>query len=524
MKTFDVRMRFKHTAFDLERAVKRKLGWRDDANFRILRRSIDARKKDSIRVVYRVTTDMHDPLDDLYKEIENVRGKHEGRRLPKIVIVGSGPAGMFAAQHLASAGVPSTIVEQGPDLVDRIKKIAAFYRRGVLDPLGNIGFGAGGAGAFSDGKLYTRIKSPLAGYVLNELRKAGAPETVTFDATAHIGSNKLRNCLRVLFERLRGGGVTIRFDEKLLDVGIDNGKVRSVLTSKGRIDDVDYLLLAAGHSAMDVFRMLSERDVALEFKPFAVGLRVEHLKETINRLQYGADYSAKYEGIEAANYRLAHTDSSGRGCYSFCMCPGGYIINSSTESSGVVTNGMSNYGYRAPYSNSGIVVGVDEADVSALGFSGVLGGLELQRNLESEFRGLVNAEGSARVIPGQRLRDFLEGRASKSLPGNSSVPCALPAELSGKLPSFVLGGIKGALEAFERQLPGFQTGEEACIFGVETRTSSPVRILRDRETFQSPSAENLYPLGEGAGYAGGIVSSAVDGVGAAIKILEGIRS
>lgn len=479
--------------------------------FRVVRKAVDARKKARIKFIYTVEFSLADEegfwarhrLDD---DVEMISAK---KRAPfpritaerRIIIVGMGPAGLFAALRLLEYGLSPTILERGRPVAERVKDIASFWRNGVLDEESNVQFGEGGAGTFSDGKLTTRIRDDNAGYVLESLVRFGAPGEIVFLAKPHIGTDRLRRIIVNIRRHFVERGISVRFGEKVTDIVSSNGRLRSVIINGSHEEPCDILLLAPGNSARDTFAMLGERGVRLEAKPFAVGVRVEHPQELINRIQYGI---AGDPHLPPADYSLTWNDRlTGRCAYSFCMCPGGVLVAAASEKGGVVTNGMSNYRRNSPYANSALVVNVGIGDFPG---DSPLAGIEFQRGLE---RRAFAAGGGDYRAPAQNLMAFLEGKGRYRIV-SSYRPGVREADLSRLFPGFVTDTLRDGIRVFDRKMRGFIT-DEATLTGVETRTSSPLRIVRG-EDFQSPTMQGLYPVGEGAGYAGGIMSSALDGI------------
>jgi len=411
--------------------------------------------------------------------------------------------------RLAERGVPALIVERGRPVQARRRDLAALTKQGVVDPESNYCFGEGGAGTYSDGKLYTRThKRGPVGWVLEQLVAHGASPDVLIDARPHVGSNRLPRVVTALRETLAGAGVETRFGSRVTEILCENGRVAGVRLADGATIDAAAVVLATGHSARDAYALAAAAGAPLVAKPFAVGVRVEHPQALIDRAQYGAD--ATRFALPAAAYRLAATIEQ-RGVFSFCMCPGGWIVPAATEPGTIVVNGMSLARRDSPFANSGIVVALEPDDVAALGYPGADGGLALQAVLE---RAAFHAGGGAQVAPAQRLPDFVAGRDSADLPRCSYRPGIRSARLDLELPAFVGTRLRAALRRFGRTIRGYDT-REAVVVGVETRSSSPVRIVRDPRTLASPSPAGLFPCGEGAGYAGGIVSAALDGLAVA---------
>lgn len=505
----DIALPFDHGPDSLRRAVAR-AGIPDGLEWRILRKSLDARHKNRIRWVYAIGTPEPEdspPAQPVLRQPPD----------PRPVIVGAGPGGLFAAYWLALHGVPPLLLEQGEEMADRVKTMARFMRHGLLDERSNLGFGAGGAGAYSDGKLMTRIKSPHIPFIMGTFVRFGAPEEIRYMADPHVGSSRIRRVIQRLVDHLADMGVEIRFNTRVAGLEKGSDAVRGVVLESGRSVSASAVLLAAGHSARLLYEHLHESGVEVSFKEFAAGLRLEHPVRTIDRIQLGD--AAGHPALGAAAYRLAHSwhrRGMRRALYSFCMCPGGFVLNAATEPDGVVSNGMSNPGRRGRFSNAAMVVNVASSDIAG---TDVLRGVAWQRRLETRAAASVNPTGGCHTMPAQRLTDFLAGRGGTSeLP-----PCSCPnpvksARLDQLLPGFVTEALSRGLEAFNRKMQGL-ISHDALLIGIETRTSAPVRIVRDPETRQSCSLPGLYPIGEGAGYAGGITSAAADGIESAEAFL-----
>lgn len=491
------------------------------SGLRIVRQGIDARNKRRLVRVFTVEFSLprspqllaglagnrrlemvvENPLPPLAR----VREEH------RVLVVGMGPAGLFAARRLAAAGCRVTLLERGRPVEQRARDVLAFWQEGRLDEESNVQFGEGGAGAFSDGKLTTRINHPWTRLVLATLVECGAPAAILTAAKPHVGTDRLRLVLVNFRRALQQAGVELRFESRLAGMVTASGRVVGGRLADGEELGCDSLVLAPGHSARDTYRMLQTAGVALQVKPFAVGLRVEHPAELINRIQYGI---ASHPRLPAAEYALAWNDpESGRGTYSFCMCPGGEVVIASSEAGGVVVNGMSYFGRAGAWSNSALVVGVGPADFGA---DDPLAGMRFQQHWE---RQAFSAAGGDYRAPAQNLIAFL-GRGNGPLRG-SCRPGVREVELDRVLPPTVSRGLRRALPHFDRRMRGFVTAE-ATLVGVETRTSAPLRILRDG-TGESVSHPGLYPAGEGAGYAGGIMSAALDGLKTAEAIIERIN-
>lgn len=494
------------------------------------KKSLDARKKDQINFVYRIymvtdginekkTLSRYGKNDVKYIEgnnidiIENNEILYETPKAnnEKIIVVGMGPAGMFAALELAEAGMKPVVIERGSDVDTRQNKVESFWNGGKLDTECNVQFGEGGAGTFSDGKLNTMVKDK-SGYnkkVLKTFVRYGAPEEILYLQKPHIGTDKLRGVVKAIRNRITELGGKVLFDTKLENVIYDENGLTEIEITDGRKIKCDKLILATGHSARDTFYMLNDRGVDMEAKPFAVGVRVEHPQEIIGMNQYGE----LYKSLPVADYKLTYTTKSGRGVYSFCMCPGGYVVNASSENGRLAVNGMSNYLRDSANANSAIVVTISPSD---FGGDSPLSGIEFQRKWEEAA---YNAAGG--MIPVQLLSDFNEGKISTSF--GDVKPQTKGGYKFGNvrksLPDFIGDAISEGMNAFDKRIKGFGR-DDALILGIESRTSSPVKILRD-ESLQS-NIKGIYPCGEGAGYAGGITSAAMDGIRVAKEILSGI--
>lgn len=483
-------------------------------SYRILRKSVDARSRVPHWVMsLEVFGEGEIPPVETYP----VEPLTVSKNLLPVLIIGAGPAGLFAALRLTERGIPCKLIEQGSKAAERMKAIAKYWRYGTLDPRSNVCFGEGGAGLYSDGKLITRIKSPYIPYVLQRLVKFGAPEEIQYLANPHVGSDKIRKVIVPLREFLQKSGCEVLFDTKMKSLIFEGTKVTGVKLEDGRTLLGSSVILATGHSAEDILEHLKEEGVALEGKSFAVGLRIEHPQKLIDEMQY-RDFAGD-KRLGAANYRLAdHDHKTGVGVYSFCMCPGGYVIASSTSSEGIVSNGMSNYSRNSPYANAAVVVSIDHEKHFG---KDVFGGMKFRLELEKAALAQVLAAGGKREFPAQRVVDFLSGKSSSLLPF-STPSGAVPTRLDALLPETVKKRMQESLVRFQRKMPGF-VSEHAQFFGVETRTSCPVRVVRDTETLESVSHAGLYPTGEGAGYAGGITSAAVDGVRVAEAIISRLQ-
>jgi uncharacterized FAD-dependent dehydrogenase len=496
-------------------AVERALGWARGSAGRVtvLRRSLDARKGRPLGYRLKVRAARAGEAPDAEAPPAPSRTWPAGRPRPRVVVIGSGPAGTWAALRLAQGGLPVTILEQGKPVQPRRHDLAQITR-GRLAPLSNYCFGEGGAGTYSDGKLYTRAKDREGvAEVIADLVRFGAPEEIAVESRPHVGSNRLPKVLTALRGHLEGAGTTYRFDTEVAGLRVERGAVRAVLLAGGDEVPADVVVLAVGHSARGLYGWAAGAGVALERKDVAIGVRLEHPQPLIDRIQYG--HAAGHPRLPPAFYELA-TEAEGRGVYSFCMCPGGWIVPAATEPGGVVVNGMSLSRRDSPYANSGFVVTVRAPDFGP-DAAGPLAGVELQRSVE---RAAFEAGGGAFRAPAQRLGDFLAGRPSTEVGESSYRPGLAPGDLSRVLPPYVAAALREGLRRVGQRLPAFLLAE-ALLIGVETRTSAPVRFLRDPETLRARGIDGLYPVGEGAGYAGGIVSAALDGARAAERILAG---
>ena len=477
--------------------------------------SLDARGR-NIRFHY-----LYEKLD---LEEQGALGGDELREVDqqkRVLIVGDGPCGLFCAYELARRGIGCVVVDRGKMVQPRRRDLKGLNKRGIIDGDSNYCFGEGGAGTYSDGKLYTRAhKRGDIRDILEILHIHGAHERILTDARPHIGSNQLPNVVSNLREALENVGVEFRFECKLTDLeSLDEKTIRCTFAD-GSSEEFQSVVLATGHSARDIYRLLERRQVLLEAKGFALGVRIEHPQPLINEIQYGA--SAGHCRLPAAAYRLAHTDDRG-GVFSFCMCPGGFIVPASTEPETLVVNGMSLSRRDSPFANSGFVAGIEVAELEQIGLGGPLGGIEFQSRIEKA----AYAAGSPMLeAPATRIPDFLAGKFSSDVPKSSYIPGLVPADISGVINAGgldIADRLRKALRIFETRMRGY-ISYEGVLVGTESRTSAPVRIPRDPDTFQSPSMSRLFPAGEGAGYAGGIVSAAMDGIQVARKITSVISA
>ncbi len=490
----------------------------------IFRRAHDARKKSAIMLIYSLDVEVKNEAELLKRCADDAHIKptpnidyqfvaHAPKNLEKRpIIIGAGPCGLFAALLLAQMGFRPIILDRGKIVRERTKDTWKLWRESKLNPESNVQYGEGGAGTFSDGKLYSQVKDPrhLGRKVLTEFVKAEAPPEILVEAHPHIGTFRLVKMVENMRRTIEELGGEYRFESRVTDLDIDeNRQIRGVMLANGEHIEADQVVLAIGHSARDTFEMLENRGVYIEAKPFSVGFRIEHPQSLIDIARFGA--AAGNPILGAADYKLVHHASNGRDVYSFCMCPGGTVVAAASEAGRVVTNGMSQYSRAKRNANAGIVVGITPADYP----EGVLAGVDFQRKWESAA---FIAGGRTYAAPAQLVGDFLAGVPSTNL-GTvipSYKPAVTPTDLSSCLPDYAIEAIREALPAFGKQIKGFDM-MDAVLTGVETRTSSPIRIKRD-ETFQSLNTKGLFPAGEGAGYAGGILSAGIDG----IKIAEAV--
>jgi len=510
-----------HSDEQLRPALLAHLGLSSDEllDFTLFKRSYDARKKnaelcfiytidfqvkDEAALLARFSADRHLSIapDTAYKPV----GQAPAELSERPIVVGFGPCGIFAGLLLAQQGFKPIILERGKSVRERTQDTWGLWRKNVLNPESNVQFGEGGAGTFSDGKLYSQIKDPkhLGRKVLQEFVKAGAPEEIMYVSKPHIGTFRLTGVVADMRQQIEALGGEVRFEQKVSDVLIEDGQLRGVVLASGEQLASRHVILALGHSARDTFRMLHKRGVYMEAKPFSVGFRIEHPQSLIDRARLGK--FAGHPKLGAADYKLVHHAKNGRSVYSFCMCPGGTVVAATSEPNRVVTNGMSQYSRNERNANAGIVVGITpEQDFPG----GPLAGIELQERLESHAYVLG---GSTYEAPGQLVGDFIAGKASTAL--GSVEPSYKPGvhlvDLASALPDFAIEAIREALPAFDKQIRGFAM-HDAVLTGIETRTSSPLRITRGAD-LQSLNTKGLYPAGEGAGYAGGILSAGVDGI------------
>jgi len=544
LRITELRLPLDHVEAALRAAIVARLdiGDGDLVRFTVFRRGWDARKKTAIVLIYTVDCEFTDGFDEAallarfaddthvrpapdtrYRFIGHAPADFHAAARPRPVVVGFGPCGIFAALILAQMGLRPIVLERGKAVRERTQDTWGLWRRGALDPESNVQFGEGGAGTFSDGKLWSQISDPrhLTRKVLSEFVKAGAPEEILFVAKPHIGTFRLVGMVEKMRAEIESLGGEIRFRCRMTDLRIEAGRVCGLTLAGGEEIAADHVVLALGHSARDTFEMLQRRGVSMQAKPFSIGFRIEHPQGVIDRARFGPN--AGHPILGAADYKLVHHARNGRSVYSFCMCPGGTVVAATSEPGRVVTNGMSQYSRNERNANAGIVVGVSPQDYRRADTAGSptdtvdpLDGVAFQRFWESRA---FELGGGGYRAPVQLVGDFVKGQRTTSLggvlpsytPGVQLTDLAAPGR--GSLPDFALEAVREALPAFERQIKGFSM-QDAVLTGVETRTSSPLRITRGRD-YQSVNVAGLYPAGEGAGYAGGIMSAGVDGIEAA---------
>ena len=525
LRITELKLPLDHPESAIKTAILSRLGISEGEliTYTVFRQGHDARKRDAISLVYTLDVETKNEQSILTRlkndpqiSLRPDTTYHFVTQAPdnlteRPVVIGTGPCGLFAGLILAQMGFRPVILERGKEVRERTKDTFGLWRKGVFNPESNVQFGEGGAGTFSDGKLYTQIKDPnhYGRKVLTEFVKAGAPAEILRVSKPHIGTFKLVSMVEQIRGTIESLGGEIRFQSRVDAIDIDNGQVRGVILAGGETIRSNHVVLAVGHSARDTFKMLYERGVYIEAKPFSIGFRIEHPQSLIDKCRFGNH--AGHPLLGAADYKLVHHCQNGRSVYSFCMCPGGTVVAATSEAGHVVTNGMSQYSRNERNANSGIVVGVTPDDYPGH----PLAGIDFQRQLEANA---FKLGGETYQAPGQLVGDFLANRPSSAF--GSVLPSYTPGvhlgDLSTALPAYVIEAIREALPAFDKKIKGFAM-HDAVLTGVETRTSSPIRIKRNAH-YQSINTRGLYPAGEGAGYAGGILSAAVDG----IKVAEAL--
>lgn len=500
----------------LETAIKKnKIQKEDILNWHIWRKSIDARKKDDVH--YNYSIDIQVKNENKYKKLEKVKKiempkiKIKNNLTTRPIIVGAGPAGLFAALTLVENNIKPIIIEQGQSVEKRKKTVDIFLKTGKLNPSSNVQFGEGGAGTFSDGKLTTGISSPFCRKVLEEFVHFGAPKQILYLSKPHIGTDYLIHIIKNMREYIIAKGGTFYFDTKVVDFEITNHHISGVYTIHDQSKEIiqtEQVILAVGHSSRDTFEKLYQKGITMEAKNFSVGVRIEHLQEWVNQAQYGTITKLN---LPPADYKLAYHSSTGRSCYTFCMCPGGVVMASSSEANTIVTNGMSNFLRDGQNANSALLVNITPADFNS---NSPLAGIYFQKDLEEKA---FTLGGSNYFAPVQRVEDFIKNQKSEQI--GVVKPTYQPgfalANLNEILPNFVSDTLKEGIQFFDTKLTGF-ANPDSLLTGLETRSSSPVKILRNEKLISNVSG--LYPCGEGAGYAGGIMSAAVDGIKCAMAV------
>ena len=485
---------------------------KDIAGFQLMKRAIDARSRQP-KVLLTVKAFIGEPFAPQTPATFNFPDVSRANR--QVIVIGAGPAGLFAALRLIQQGIRPVVLERGKDVRSRRRDLAALNKEGVIDPESNYCFGEGGAGTYSDGKLYTRSnKRGDINRILALLVQFGAEENILVDAHPHIGTNKLPQIIQAMRQQITGSGGLFFFQKKVVDFVLHGQRISQVRTADGETFDGSAVILATGHSARDIFRLLHHKQILIEPKPFALGVRIEHPQQLIDNIRYGVPSPylppAAYSLVEQVDHK---------GVFSFCMCPGGIIAPAATDEGELVVNGWSPSKRNNPYANSGIVVTVEQKDMKRFEKEGALMGLAFQQSVEQKA---FAAGGGRFVAPAQRMADFADARVSSSLPGCSYLPGIHSVALQEVLPKFIYEDLRRGFRAFGEKMKGYFTNE-AVVVATESRTSSPVRIPRDPIHFHHPQIGNLFPCGEGAGYAGGIVSAAMDGEKLAERVAEAVK-
>ncbi len=514
-KTIEISLLPEH-CFDYDStllSVSKKSGFADVSAIKILKKSLDARQKP---IKYNLNVDVYfneaPPKENTDFDFKDVRNAEE------VVIIGSGPAGLFAALKLLEKGLKPIIFERGKDVRERRRDLALITKQNTVNPESNYCFGEGGAGTYSDGKLYTRsTKRGDVNRILRMLVKHGADENILFEAHPHIGTNKLPAIITSIRETILQYGGEVHFNSKLTDIEIENNKIKSVEINSNFKLKTSNIILATGHSARDIFELLHKRNILIEAKPFALGVRIEHPQNVIDSIQYKLDCregicDSRGDFLPPASYSIVN-QSLGRGVFSFCMCPGGIIAPAATAPGEIVVNGWSPSKRNNKFANSGLVVSIDEKDIKIFEKYGPLAAMKFQSSVEQKAFDVTKSL----QAPAQRVMDFVNKKVSTTLPECSYIPGIKSSSLDDVLPDFVSASLRDALQVFGKKMKGYLTNE-AVMVATESRTSSPVRIPRSKETLQHVQIEGLYPCGEGAGYAGGIISAAIDGENCAEKI------
>jgi hypothetical protein len=484
------------------------------SDYRILSKSLDARGAPrGKKPVFQYILEAIKKGESFENLNEDFSLKTEFSSIP--IIIGAGPAGLFAALRLSEYGIKSIVIERGDVAQKRMLHISKYWKHGILNTENNVCFGEGGAGLFSDGKLITRVKSPFIKYVMQKFVDFGAPAETAYISNPHLGSNKIRQIITKITDHLKNLDHKFLYNVAVTELIYNGGKVIGVKLSDGEEIFSEHVILATGHSASDISYHLKDHDVAMKQKDFAVGVRIEHPRQTIDQLQHGQYHESDFLG--SARYRLSYYDeSTHKGTYSFCMCPGGYVLSSGTEKDGIVVNGMSNYARNSRWSNSAIVVtvnaGIDFDDKD------ILAGLDFQHAIEKKAYDISVEESDGKSLPAMTVGEFLTGKLTDDPLPKTSCPSGLfKTDLRAIFPDFILKHLEAGLREFDKKITGFSSSD-AVLIAPETRTSAPITILRDKVTLESTSHKGLFPAGEGAGYAGGITSAAVDG----IRIVESI--